>query len=126
MLALLRDEPGAQTVEDLLVDPETLVYMSAVNLGEVVYIVQRAFGEDAGLAVETKASETPKLRIVDATWPRVKQAARLKVDGRLSFADCFCAALAQEKEAIVVTCDREFENLEREGKIAVLWLPRGK
>lgn len=97
--------------------------MSAVNLGEVVYIVQRAFGEDAALAVETKAFETPKLRVVDAPWPRVRHAARLKVDGKLSFADCFCAGLAQEKEAMVVTCDREFERLEQEGKISVLWLP---
>ena len=42
---------------------------------------------------------------------------------RLSFAECFCAGLAQEKEATLVTCDRGFEGLEREGKTAVLWLP---
>ena len=64
------------------------------------------------------------MQVIDATWPRVKNAAKIKVDGRLSLADCFCAGLAQEKEAVLVTCDREFERLEQEGKVAVLWLPR--
>lgn len=67
--------------------------------------------------------ETPRLRVVDATWPRVKHAAEIKVHGRLAFADCFCAGLAQEKQATRVTRDRGFERLEQEGKIAVGWLP---
>ena len=33
--------------------------------------------------------------------------------------------LAQEKEAVLVTCDREFERMEQQGKVAVLWLPGG-
>ena len=66
---------------------------------------------------------TPWLRVVDATWERAKYAARIKAEGRLSFAECFCVGLAQEKGATLVTCDRGFEDLEREGKIAGLWLP---
>lgn len=126
LIAFLWDEAGAQAVEDVLVEGDAEVFMSAVNLGEVVYIVHRLSGEQAAAAVETKVFETPKIKIIDATWPRVKQAAEIKVAGRLSLADCFCAGLAQEKQATVVTRDREFEILEQEGKIAVLWLPEGE
>ena len=122
LLAFLWDEPGAQTVEDILVDEDAEVFMSAVNLGEVVYVVRRLSGEQAAAAVEAKVFETPKMRVIDATWPRVKHAAEFKEAGRLSFADCFCAGLAEEKQAMVVTRDREFERLEQEGRIGVLWL----
>jgi predicted nucleic acid-binding protein len=125
LIAFLWGEAGAQTVEDVLVEDDADVFISAVNLGEVMYIVHRLAGEQAAAAVETKVSETPKLRVIDATWPRVKHASGIRVDGRLSFATCFCAGLAQEKEAVLVTCDREFERLEQEGKVAVLWLPEG-
>jgi predicted nucleic acid-binding protein len=123
LIAFLWDEAGAQTVEDILADEEAEVFMSAVNLGEVIYIVHRLAGEQTAAAVETKVLETPKLRIVEATWPRVKHAGNFKVDGRLSFADCLRAGLAQEKEAVLITCDREFGRLEQDGIIAALWLP---
>ena len=122
LLAFLWDEPGAQTVEDVLIDEDAEVFMSAVNLGEVVYVVRRLSGEQASAAVEMKVFEPPKMRVIDATWPRVKHAAMFKEAGRLSFADCFCAGLAEEKQATVVTRDREFERLEHEGKVSVLWL----
>ena len=123
LLAFLWDEAGAEAVEDVLTEEGAELFMSAVNLGEVAYIVHRLCGEEAAAAVEAKVMETPGLRVVDATWERAKSAARIKAEERLSFADFFCAGLAQEKGATVVTCDRDFERLEREGKIAVLWLP---
>lgn len=126
LIAFLWDEAGAQTVEDVLVEEDAEVFMSAINLGEVLYIVRRLAGEQAAAAVETKVFETPKLRVIDATWPRAKRAAEIKGDGTLSFAECLCAGLAQEKEAVLVTCNREFERLEQEGKVAVLWLPEGE
>ena len=123
LLAFLWDEAGAETVEDVLTEEGTELFMSSVNLGEVVYIVYRLCGEEAAAAVEAKVMETPGLRVIDATWERSKCAARIKAEGRLSFAECFCAGLAQEKGATLVTCDRGFEGLEREGKTTVLWLP---
>ncbi|MGI6663661.1 MAG: PIN domain-containing protein [Bacillota bacterium] len=84
LIAFLWDEAGAQTVEDILVEEDAEVFMSVVNLGEVIYIVHRLAGEQTAAAVETKVFETPKLRVIDATWPRVKHAAGIKADGRLS------------------------------------------
>lgn len=123
LLALLQDEPGAQMVEDLLVAEDSEVSMSAINLAEVLYILHRRFGEQAACLVETKVFDTLKVRVVDATWDRVRCAARIKVDGGISFADCFAAALAEEMDATLVTGDPEFRPLEQSGRITVLWLP---
>jgi predicted nucleic acid-binding protein len=47
-------------------------------------------------------------------------AARFKVAGGISYADCFAAALAKSKDAPLVTGDREFEQLKNE--IEIIWV----
>lgn len=122
LLALLQDEPGAQTVADLIASDETTVLMSIINLGEAFYIILRAHGEEEASTVENKVFETAKIKIAGAPWERVRAAARLKAEGGLSFADCFAAALSEESGAILVTGDPEFQPLEEKGIIRVLWL----
>ncbi len=122
LLVFLQDEPGAQMVEDLLVADDTDVYISAVNLGEVFYIIQRSFGEASATEVETRILETPKVKVVEAPWPRVKSAAKIKAGGGLSFADCFGAALAAEMDAALVTSDAEFRRLDADGTVRIAWL----
>lgn len=97
LIAFLWGEAGAQAVEDALMEKDAEVLMSAVNLGEVVYVVRSLSGEQAAAALETKVLETSKLRIIDANWPRVKSAVEFKVGGGLSVAGCFCAGLAPER-----------------------------
>jgi predicted nucleic acid-binding protein len=50
-----------------------------------------------------------------------RQAAIFKARGKISFADCFAAALAKLENAELVTGDREFRQVEKEVKIH--WLP---
>jgi ribonuclease VapC len=50
----------------------------------------------------------------------VRQAAVFKATKKLSYADCFAAALAKLRRAEFVTGDPEFKTLEGELKIA--WL----
>lgn len=76
------------------------------------------------LAFEAKIQQTPKIRIVEASWERVKVAAKLKARGELSFADCFGAALAQELGVSLVTGDPKFAGLEKNGGLSVIWLPK--
>ena len=49
-----------------------------------------------------------------------KRAADFKARHRLSYADCFAAALAQQRRVELVTGDREFRPLESE--IRIHWL----
>jgi predicted nucleic acid-binding protein len=79
--------------------------MSWINLGEVHYVLRRLHGEDD--AVETVRD----LRdVVDARLPDerlVLDAARIKADRPMSFADAFAAALAVAQEAVLWTGDPE-------------------
>jgi predicted nucleic acid-binding protein len=93
----------AQAVADLVVSERPL--MSWINLGEVHYVLRRIHGED-------DASETVRdLRdVIDARLPDerlVLDAARLKADHPMAYADAFAAALAIANEAVLWTGDPE-------------------
>ena len=96
-------EPAATLVADLLDGERPL--MSWINMGEVHYVVRRAHGED-------DASETVRdLRhVIDVRLPDerlVLDAARLKADHAMDYADAFGAALAIAQDATLWTGDPE-------------------
>jgi ribonuclease VapC len=75
--------------------------MSWINLGEVHYVLRRLHGEEA-------AAETVRdLRdVIDARLPDerlVLDAARIKADHPLAYADAFAAALAVATDATLWT-----------------------
>lgn len=122
VLAFLQDEPGAEMVAQLITSGETVLFMSVINLGEAYYVTLRTRGEHEATTLERKIFETGTIQIAEASWARVKAAAQVKAAGRLSYADSFSAALAQEMDAMLVTGDPEFRRLEEKGVIRVLWL----
>ena len=122
VLAYLEDEPAGESVADLIVDAQEngqAVYMSVVNTGEVWYILAREVSEaEADKAVEEL--QHMGIQVVDATWPLTRTAGIFKAKGKISYADCFAAALASDKKADLVTGDREFKQVE--SQISVHWL----
>jgi ribonuclease VapC len=60
------------------------------------------------------------IHIVTADLELTKQAAVFKANKKMSYADCFAAALAKHRSVELVTGDDEFKQVERELKI--LWL----
>ena len=94
---------AATAVADLLDDDRPL--MSWINLGEVHYVLRRMHGED-------EAAETVRdLRdVIDARLPDerlVLDAARIKADLPMAYADAFAAALAVAQDAVLWTGDPE-------------------
>ena len=124
LLALFTDESGADRVAAIIEDSHNLLHVSAVNVGEVYYILRRTRGQHVAREAEATIFEQPNLQVVEATWERIRSAAEIKAEGGLSFADSFAAALSLELSAPLVTGDLEFANLERRGTIRVEWLPR--
>lgn len=120
LMAFFEDEPGADTVRDLILRAEenkVNLLISVVNLGEVWYSIARTnspqiadqyIGEIDGMAIE----------VVDADWQLTRQAAKFKAKGNISYGDCFAAALAKNRKAELITGDKEFKILESEIKIA--------
>ena len=122
LLALLRDEPGADLVRRLLekaAEKDVPLHMTEVNYAEVQYIVRRREGDAAWEAVAADLQAAP-LEFHPATRVLADLAAGYKARFKLSLADAYAAALAREKKAELVTGDPEFKALEKE--IKVVWL----
>jgi ribonuclease VapC len=127
LMVLFNDEPGADEVERILLKAQSgspQLLMSVVNWGEIYYSILRGASQEMA---ETKAHEIAGMQIelvpVDADdLELVRQAAAFKATRKMSYADCFAAALAKIKNAELVTGDREFKQLARDVKIH--WLHR--
>ncbi len=100
---LIDDGATAEQVAVLL-DTERPV-MSWINLGEVFYVLRRQYGDDeAASAVRDMRREIACELPDDA---RILEAARIKADHRLSYADAFAAATAIAHDAQLWTGDPE-------------------
>ena len=122
LMVLFNDEAGADEVERILLKAESgspKLLMSVVNWGEIYYSILRGASQEMA---ETKAHEIAGMQIelvpVDANdLELVRQAAAFKATRKMSYVDCFAAALAKIKNAELVTGDREFKQLARDVKI---------
>ena len=124
VLALLEGENSATRVQAILETAEQYtarVYLSLINLGEILYITER----ERSLALAQKTLVTIEqfpLEILPATRERVLAAAHLKAQFPISYADAFATAAAQEFEGTLVTGDPEFARVEK--LIRIEWLPQ--
>ncbi len=96
-------EPTAGLVAKLLDDDRPL--MSWINLGEVHYILRRSHGEDDAVEAVRDLRDVINFRLPDERL--VLDAARLKADHLMAYADAFGAALAIAEEATLWTGDPE-------------------
>jgi len=121
-IAYLEDEASAERVADIIADAheeEIPLLMSVVNAGEVWYIIAR---ESSVADADASINQLRDLGIefVDADWNLAKDAGYFKSKNKMSFADCFAAALAKQRKAHLTTGDPEFKQVESE--IAINWL----
>lgn len=122
VLVYLEKEPGYEKVRDVLsraAETDKNLLMTAVNWGEVFYSTKRKKGE--GVAEEVmKILDSFPIEVVDVDKILARQAGSYKSDKRMSYADCFAAALAKMKKAELITGDKEFKEVEDE--IKILWI----
>jgi len=122
-LTLIEDEAGAETVQHLLErtrSDDTEVLVSFMSFMEVFYITLQERDIDEAQTRLRLMSSLPITR-VESTVTLTIAAGRLKASHRISVADAWIAALAQERGATLVHKDPEFEQLQ--GKIKFLQLP---
>ena len=122
VLAFLFGEAGHDKVLRVLekaADTDSNLMIAAPNWTEVRYIVERKVGLSEWLQVRPRLLGLP-LNIVPADQELSELAGELKVVKKMSFADCFAAALAKREKAEIYTGDAEFKAMEREVK--VVWL----
>ena len=122
LIAYFRDEPGAETMENLLVSAgkkDTPLLMTDVNYAEVKYSIVKKDGA-AAWGEAAKVLQGLPIDFHSTTRALADTAADFKARFKLSLADAFAAALAKERRAELVTGDPEFKSLEKE--IKVQWL----
>ena len=122
LLKLLRDEPGAEEVEKILIEAarrDERAHMTEVNYAEVQCIVRRKDGEAAWQTIARELVAAPiQFHVADRVL--ADSAADFKTRFKISLADAFAAALAKKQNADLVTGDPEFTPLEKE--IGISWL----
>jgi len=124
LLAYLEDERGAAIVREVLEYGKKhagSVRLSIINLGECLYVIEREQGLDAAHKALAAVEQLP-VEIAIADRKHTFAAAHIKAQYKVSFADAFAIALAQESAATVVTGDPEFKEVDK--LVSVLWLPR--
>jgi predicted nucleic acid-binding protein len=122
IMSYLGGEPSAEKVADIMADAheeDIPLFMTVVNAGEVWYILAR---EISVAEADASIRQLRQLGIgfSDADWELAHEAASFKSRHKMSFADCFAAALAKQKKAHLITGDKEFKQVEPE--ITINWL----
>jgi predicted nucleic acid-binding protein len=125
LMVLFNDEPGAEEVEKILLKAESgnpRLLMSVINWGEIYYSIMRGASQEIA---DAKAHEIAGMRIelvpVDVgDLELIRQAAAFKATKKMSYADCFAAALAKLRNAELLTGDRDFKAVESDLKVG--WL----
>jgi predicted nucleic acid-binding protein len=122
VLNLVEDTDGAERVERLCQEAlrgGTLLLISVVNWGEVFYYVWQRHGGEKARRTIGNLSRLP-LDLVAVDLPQVLKAGEIKAVHKIPYVDCLAAALAETRQAVLVTSDRDFERLGR--RVQVLWL----
>ena len=117
LMVLFNDEPGAEEVEKILLKAEKgnhQLLMSVVNWGEIYYSIMRGASQEIADSKSHEIAGMPlELVPVDAgDLDLVREAAVFKATKKMSYADCFAAALAKIRNAELVTGDRDFKAVE--------------
>ena len=126
LLAYLQGEVGKPIVQALLAGAEagtSTVYLSLINLGEVLYIIERKRGLVPAQRALAAIEQLP-VKIEPVSRTTVLAAAHLKARHPIAYADAFAIVAAREHAAILVTGDREFEPVAEAGIVQVQWMPR--
>jgi ribonuclease VapC len=114
LVAYIQGEPAAKRVKDLFslaASGECQILISWINLGEVVYLTERRRGFQVAQEVLGLIHALPIERI-DVSSVQILEAAHIKANYPVSYADAFAIALALECAATVLTGDAEFRTVE--------------
>lgn len=119
LLAFFQNETGANVVYGILQksrEQHLDRLVCVINLGEVIYMTKKHFGDEKKLEILGRIHQLG-FKVLSVPDALVFQAAEIKAEHPLSYADCFVVACAQEHRAIIVTGDPEFKNVEHFVKI---------
>jgi predicted nucleic acid-binding protein len=123
LIAYLNDEPGADVITSIFQEGVD-VEMAAINLLEIAYDAIRTTGKrTAANDIINTVLQLP----ISIRWaldkPLLEAAADWKTKFRISLADSVALALAESRQALLVTSDHhEFDPVEAATAARFLWI----
>lgn len=123
LLAYLKREEGYEMVKAALSAAsadDVYVLMNETNLGEVYYIIVRERSLEAARYFLYERLPLLPIKLLPNALADVTAAAELKARLGLHYADAFAAATANQRNAVLLTSDRDFEKATDE--IEIHWL----
>ncbi len=123
LLAFFQKAQGAEMVAGILSrarDQNLDRLICVINVGEIVYLTRRRFGNEKKLEVLARIHQLG-LKILPVPDSLVFQAAEIKAEYPMSYADCFAVACAVNESAVVVTGDPEFRAVSH--LVQIEWMP---
>jgi len=122
VLAYLNAEPGQVQVSETLAlaqDNHCQVILCHISLGEVLYITERRRGLTHAQRVLALVESLPLLN-QEISRNLVLDAAHIKAQYPISYADSFVVATAQRTKGTILTGDPEFKTVE--DLVNIIWL----
>ena len=122
LLVFFQKEQGSEVVAEILrkaVKQRQDRLISIINLGEIIYMTKRRFGDNKKVEILGRVYQLG-FTVLPAPDPLVFQAAELKAEYTISYADCFALACALEHSAILVIGDPDFKKVEH--LVKVQWI----
>jgi len=122
LISYFDGESNAGRVADVLEEineKELDAFLCVVNLGEIYYHFLRTGGYHTGDVI-FRAIKTLPIKIIEANIEITLAASKIKAFNKMSYADCFAAALTEDKKGVLLTSDKEFKQVEKNIKINFL------
>jgi len=114
LLAFFQNEEGAEVVYNILQKSRgkrMSRLICIINLGEIIYMTKKRFGDQKKIEILGRIHQLA-FKVLSVSDILVYQAAEIKAEYPISYADCFVVACAREHGATIVTGDPEFKNVE--------------
>jgi len=114
LLTYLQGENYGVRVREILQGAQIgrgVISMSVINLGEILYITERRKGAREAQEVLASIRQLP-INVLPADEQTVLDAAHIKANHAISYADSFVVVAAMSEGAVILTGDPEFESVE--------------
>ena len=121
MLAYLQGESNGVRVRGTFQSGRQNVYMSLINVGEVLYITERKQGIRKAQEVLASIRQLP-INLLPVDEQTIFAAAHIKANYTVSYADSFAIVAAQTVGGTLITGDPEFGAVEE--LVSIEWLQK--
>lgn len=122
LVSLFHKEPGWEKIQETfykMTSSGQRALLSIINWGEFYYVIRRRVGKSKAEEALALLGQLP-IRVLSVDDELVKEAAEIKSEYAVSYADAFCIATARRQSGQIFTSDPEFKSVQH--IVSVVWL----